>query len=305
MVGAFHGHAHNRMCQLDWHPQYIQGTGHTKGEGCEHVFATSNELARSTRHATSFHHHQAIEQHFAFWDANKHAALSKYLWVHFDEAVQAISTLTFELDVIKKEYNLIDDDFVQFHVDECAYLENLKQLVIHDQLLIHYVQILDELEAYCAEWDAAQEAANNALTEVPVGNLEELSIAIRRSCVCVDTSYAKLQHVETHTSNVEMHLGIQLQWEIGGEEYKHYKAEATMVKYWAALDELEWLVVMRLFELSKIAMSGTGKSLMNSFGQSLNPKQDINCANRSAKLCKGVQKQFATQSVATIRRRRP
>ena len=78
MVGTFHGHAHNRMCQLDWHPQYIQGTGHTEGEGCEHVFATSNELARSTRHATSFHHHQAIEQHFTFWDADKYAALSEY-----------------------------------------------------------------------------------------------------------------------------------------------------------------------------------------------------------------------------------
>ncbi|KIK11196.1 hypothetical protein PISMIDRAFT_19737, partial [Pisolithus microcarpus 441] len=75
----------------------------------------------------------------------------KYLWVHFDEAVRAISTLTFELDVIKKEYNLIDDDFVRFHADERAYLENLKQPAIHDQLLIHYVQILDELEAYRAE----------------------------------------------------------------------------------------------------------------------------------------------------------
>ena len=45
--------------------------------------------------------------------------------------------------------------------------------------------------------------------EVPMGNLEELSIAIKRSHVRVDTAYAKLQHAETHTSNVEMCLGIQ------------------------------------------------------------------------------------------------
>ncbi|KIK13833.1 hypothetical protein PISMIDRAFT_118100 [Pisolithus microcarpus 441] len=244
MVGAFHGHAHNCMCQLDWHPQYIQGTGHTEGEGCEHIFAASNELARSTRHATLFHRHQAIEQHFAFWDANKYAALSKYLRVHFEEMVRAISTLASELDVIKKEYNLIDNDFVRFHADERSYLENLKQPAVCDQLLICYVQILDELEAYRAEWDAAREVVNSALTEVPVGNLEELSIAIKRSCLRVDTSYAKLQYVETHTSNVEMRLGIQPWWEIGGEEYKCYKAEATMVKYRAALDELERLVVM-------------------------------------------------------------
>ncbi|KIK21930.1 hypothetical protein PISMIDRAFT_103223, partial [Pisolithus microcarpus 441] len=89
------------------------------------------------------------------------------------------------------------------------------------------------------EWDAAWEVVNNALTEVPVGNLEELSIMIKQSHLCIDTSYAKLQYAETHTSNVEMRLGIQPQWEIGGKEYKCYKAEATMVKYQAALDELE------------------------------------------------------------------
>ncbi|KAG1731985.1 uncharacterized protein EDB91DRAFT_1058319 [Suillus paluster] len=77
MVGAFHGHAHNRHCQLDWHPMYIDGTGHTEGEGCEHVFASSNELARSTRHASAFHRHQTIEEHFSFWDEDKYAALSK------------------------------------------------------------------------------------------------------------------------------------------------------------------------------------------------------------------------------------
>jgi hypothetical protein len=78
MVGAFHGHAHNRRCQLDWHLMYIKGTGHTEGEGCEHIFSSSNELARSTWHANPFHRHQSIEQHFAFWDDDKYAALSKF-----------------------------------------------------------------------------------------------------------------------------------------------------------------------------------------------------------------------------------
>ncbi|KAF8345218.1 hypothetical protein F5887DRAFT_885107 [Amanita rubescens] len=46
MVGAFHGYAHNRGCQLKWHPLYMKGTGRTEGEGCEHVFSSSNDLAR-------------------------------------------------------------------------------------------------------------------------------------------------------------------------------------------------------------------------------------------------------------------
>jgi hypothetical protein len=75
MVGTFHGHAHNRKCQLMWHPMYIPGTGHSEGEGYEHIFSASNELARSTRHASPFHRHQAIEEHFAFWDTDKYAVL--------------------------------------------------------------------------------------------------------------------------------------------------------------------------------------------------------------------------------------
>ncbi|KAG1720869.1 hypothetical protein EDB19DRAFT_1646821 [Suillus lakei] len=55
MVGAFHGHAHNRKCQLHWHPLYIPETGHSEGEGCDYIFSASNELAWSTRHASPFH----------------------------------------------------------------------------------------------------------------------------------------------------------------------------------------------------------------------------------------------------------
>jgi len=57
---------------------YIKGTGNTEGEGCEHVFSASNKLARSTRHATRFHQHQVIEEHFAFWNEDKYEALSTY-----------------------------------------------------------------------------------------------------------------------------------------------------------------------------------------------------------------------------------
>ncbi|KAG0695626.1 hypothetical protein DFH29DRAFT_813986, partial [Suillus ampliporus] len=48
-----------------WHPMYIPGIGHTEGEGCEHIFSSSNELAHSTRHVTPFHWRQTIEEHFS------------------------------------------------------------------------------------------------------------------------------------------------------------------------------------------------------------------------------------------------
>jgi len=74
----------------------------------------------------------------------------------------------------------------------------------------------------------------------------------------IDTAYVKLQNAETQTSHLELELHIEECWAIGGEQYTCYKQEASLGKYHAVLDELERLVVMRLFELSKMSLSGTG-----------------------------------------------
>ena len=73
----FHGHAHNRGCQVKYLPLYIEGIGLEDFEGCERAFSASNAVASSTRLSTRFHRHQAIEQHFFFWDQDKYAELSK------------------------------------------------------------------------------------------------------------------------------------------------------------------------------------------------------------------------------------
>lgn len=57
---------------------------------------------------------------------------------------------------------------------------------------------------------------------------------------------------------MELKLQIEEHWAIGSEQYTHYKQEASVGKYCAALNELERLVVMCLFELSRMSLSGTG-----------------------------------------------
>ncbi|KAJ7816305.1 hypothetical protein B0H14DRAFT_3089819 [Mycena olivaceomarginata] len=74
VVPAFHGHAHNRMCQLGWHPVFVDGVGLEDFEECERTFAKSNNLATCTRFATPFHRQQQIDEHFYFHDQDKHAA---------------------------------------------------------------------------------------------------------------------------------------------------------------------------------------------------------------------------------------
>ena len=78
-MNAFHGHAHNRMCQLQYHPLYLPGTGLEDFETCEHVFSSSNATAGLIRHASHFHYVQSLELHFSQWDADKYAELSMSL----------------------------------------------------------------------------------------------------------------------------------------------------------------------------------------------------------------------------------
>jgi len=47
LVNAFHGHAHNRLCQLDNLTTYVEGLGLEDLEGCEWAFSKSNALPPS------------------------------------------------------------------------------------------------------------------------------------------------------------------------------------------------------------------------------------------------------------------
>lgn len=68
LVGAFHGHAHNRLCQSQNLATYVNGLGLEDLEGNERFFSKSNSLAPSTRHASTFHRRQAIANYAAYTD---------------------------------------------------------------------------------------------------------------------------------------------------------------------------------------------------------------------------------------------
>jgi hypothetical protein len=75
-VNAFHGHAHNRTCQLQFHPLYLTRLGLEDLEVCERIFSSSNSVSRLIRHASYFHWLQFIDLHFDQWDIDRYAELS-------------------------------------------------------------------------------------------------------------------------------------------------------------------------------------------------------------------------------------
>jgi hypothetical protein len=112
------------------------------------------------------------------------------------------------------------------------------------------------------EWDDARGAANRALVGVAGDRINQVLLDTRRN---IDAAYARLQNAEAYVHILETQLGIAERWETGGEEYCKYKEETVLVDYREALDELERLVVQRLFELAKLGMSGTGIFIMSCY----------------------------------------
>ena len=108
------------------------------------------------------------------------------------------------------------------------------------------------------EWDTAREVANGALSGVVQGDFRAISAAINQVRTQVELAYSTLQNTEKMAAYLQIRLGLESRWTVGGEEYLRYKNKATLGKYYDALRELERLVIMRLFELSKLSMSGTG-----------------------------------------------
>ncbi|KAI5986629.1 hypothetical protein EDD15DRAFT_2174733, partial [Pisolithus albus] len=119
------------------------------------------------------------------------------------------------------------------------------------------------------EWNTARAAANAALSGVAEGDYSAMAAAINQAHIRVDLAFAKLQNTEALAAHIQGQLGLELPWKVGSEDYNCYKEEVTLGKYREALGELERLVVMRLFELAKLGMLGTGYRLHQQISKGL------------------------------------
>ncbi|KIL64908.1 hypothetical protein M378DRAFT_77595 [Amanita muscaria Koide BX008] len=255
MVGAFHGYAHERACQLAWHPLYMKGTGRTEGEGCEHIFSSSNDLARNTRYASQFHRHQAINDHFKFWDQDKYALLSTFIVNHYRQAVQVIKELEGDLANNKKNLGCSDDDFERHFIAEQQYLSNLEKPDPVVEMKKEYVKSLRQLAIYRQEWETTRHATINFRQQLAASGD---NTGISQATFQAEISYGQVQNAEALVTLYEVMLGVSEQWTENSPEYRQYYKENVETSYRKAVDELERAVVMRIWELTKMKATGTG-----------------------------------------------
>ncbi|KAJ7429411.1 hypothetical protein B0H11DRAFT_2409247 [Mycena galericulata] len=242
LVGSFHGHAHNRLCQLGFLATYVEGMGLEDLEGCERFFSRSNVLAKSCRYVSRFHRQQEITTYVKQFDSfETYANLSKFLCTNYRQALTILKTEPVLLVWMWQEGVASGEEFHQWLKEEKEYLLNLKHAskTNVETLEMEYVQKLVNL------------SASEAKFKVLVAEVKR----VRDDSAAYVPGVAKAELARRHAKEkVEKDLE---------------SVQVKKRKYQQALDALELLIVERIFELTKMNQSQTGYKMRKHIAKAL------------------------------------
>ncbi|KAG6809552.1 hypothetical protein H0H92_015829 [Tricholoma furcatifolium] len=235
LVGSFHGHAHNRICQLSNLAHYVKGMGLEDLEGCKRFFSKSNHLAASVRYASTFHCQQKIVEYLAHTD-------------RFETGkTEFISSLELLAGQDALEKTMADQGiastnvFHQWLAEERAYLMSRTKEPVQETLDMEYYQKLVNYYDSCAKVDEIQKTwqaydHNNPMTLAPAA-----PGAKRRYSPETRLRHAREQ-VQQNLSSVqdlELQLNITERWTPECEEWKAAAVLALKARSQAIRSALE------------------------------------------------------------------
>ncbi|KAG1894287.1 uncharacterized protein F5891DRAFT_1131007 [Suillus fuscotomentosus] len=238
LVGAFHGHAHQHLCQLDHLATYVDGLGLEDLEGCEWTFSKSNALASSVRYASIFHRRT-------------------FLYNNYKQALRIITDGQESLPRLMRELGIEDESVF----DAC-------QEPTNETLQMEYWQKLVNLSGSKQDLDTATAAWTVATPNTVQFGAHEVALTDK-----IET--ARRHAIENHEKDLkvvqelEMKLGVMRRWVPEDQEWRDVGHLVANHKFQRSLNQLESLVVARIFELSKMNQVGTGYKLRKYIGKAL------------------------------------
>ncbi|KAJ3745615.1 hypothetical protein DFH05DRAFT_1610652 [Lentinula detonsa] len=269
LVGAFHGHAHSRLCQTSHLCTYINGLGIEHLEQCKTFFSESNELASSVHHMSVFHRRQAIARYCYHHDnLEAYSRLSKLLVDNYKQAVDIQATLPALAKTMSDLGIPSVDTFNQWLKEEKDYLSGLKKEPAEETVQMEYYKKLVKLE----DAELKLIAATREWVSYTPGNISQAfgrADQTRRIETQRQHAIENRNDLKKEVQMLEVQLGVKDRWTSGSEDWEKAKKMVAMAKYQRALDKLEGLVVARLFELTKLNMSCTGYKLRTHIANAL------------------------------------
>ncbi|KAJ3739200.1 hypothetical protein DFH05DRAFT_1530474 [Lentinula detonsa] len=269
LIGLLHGYAHNRLCQLTFLMLYIYGAGIEDLEVCERFFSHSNALASVTRYMSKFRRRQTISS-YAYHRDNfeTYANLSKFIHSNYRQALRIISRSQ-ETARTLRELGLLDAGKVIGFIDEeRSYLESRNSVPEPDVLASSYYRALVKLSDCREKLRRARRTFKlYEMGESCVEGEESLYLSERQMVNELELEAKLLVDVQC----LEERLGIRVdqRWCKGSEDWRKAEELVAMSIYQKSLDKLEGLIVARIFELSRMNISGTGYKMRQHIGHAM------------------------------------
>ncbi|KAJ7795923.1 hypothetical protein B0H14DRAFT_3093466 [Mycena olivaceomarginata] len=270
VVGAFHGLGHGRLCSVCNMSMYVNGMGLEDCENCESYFSKLNALTSSTRYSTVFHRQQAITTYMQHTDiCDAYQGLSVVIGNKYRRALKIKQGLPALQEAMKSLGVSTRDVFETWLEKEKEYLRAMKKEPLEETMEMEYYEKLVQYNDSEERLRSTQgvntpfiPAATDASYAESVKQTRRIETQRRHAS---EVFYKRLDAVQ----DLEQRLGITTRWVAESEEWKHAAKLVSSRVYQRALDQLQGLIVARLFELSKMNMSGTGYKLRKHIAKAL------------------------------------
>ncbi|KAJ3992007.1 hypothetical protein F5050DRAFT_1715629 [Lentinula boryana] len=272
LIGLLHGYAHNRLCQLSFLMLYIYGAGIEDLEVCERFFSHSNSLAPVTRYMSRFRRRQAIASYSYHRDNfETYANLSKFIYSNYRQALSILNRSR-DTAATMKEVGIEDAESIfQFLEEERLYLESRRHTPEHETLTSSYYLALVKLSNCQERLGRARRTFRGGLGGSTGGSAKpsdgDLFLTEREMSNEQEMEAKLLLDVQS----LEERLGLRRdqRWVKGSKDWKNAETLVYMSKYQKALDRLEGLIIARIFELSRMNVSGTGYKMRQHIGHAM------------------------------------
>ncbi|KAF7371676.1 hypothetical protein MVEN_00023800 [Mycena venus] len=265
LVGAFHGHAHNRLCQLKFLATYVKGLGLEDLEVCEQFFSQSNALAKPVRYASRFHRQQEITTYIKHFDSfETYTNLSKFLCNNYQQALGILATEPALKQWMNHEGILSVNEFEQWLVEEKEWLMSKKNSAASQKetLEMEYVQKLVNLSVSQARFSTIRQQSNNPDSDYDPAK----GAALKRAQKHAEEIRNRDQEA---VIDMEEWLQITERWTTTSPGWVAAVKQLKEKKFMDALNSLELLIVERIFELTKVNRSGTAYKMRTHITKSL------------------------------------
>ncbi|KAJ7577336.1 hypothetical protein C8J56DRAFT_1007167 [Mycena floridula] len=263
LVGLFHGHAHNRLCQLRKLGTYITGMGLEDLEGCERFFSASNALATAICHSSIFHRRQAIAEYSRHYDSfHMYASLSTFLASNYKQALD-IQGAEAGLKCAMKDMGIHSTDvFAEWLSEELEYLKT--RVPLKEMLEMEYYQTLVKFS------DASDKLSSARHIWLVNSHLPNQTKALEAKRHHAQEAFSRLLE-EVQSLESRLSISPQDRWLVGDENWLKNAQRKC-------LDCLEGLIVERMLELTKMNMSQTGYKLRKHIGNALKTRSQAICS---------------------------